>query len=202
MADLKQYMIDTNAVRYYVNPDRQYQKPARRFWRKAREEIQNGEAVLLVPGEVVRELNIQSFSFSAHGNQKELNNITQLLEYCNVVPSVSSDEIEHEIRKLSAHIRANYRADIDCGKGVHYPSVSDARILCTAWQEDCVLVTANIKDFMLYPLLDASSESKLYDILSDTYIEITEEAHSKIHKDPQFKTMFERLNELVEELET
>ncbi|MCU7667738.1 DUF4411 family protein [Bacillus thuringiensis] len=199
MAELKKYLVDTVAVRYRVNKD--YKKPVRRFWTKALEEVGNGEAVLLIPEEVFHELEIQSFGFSAHNNKKELDNIANVLEQCNVVPNITSTEIEHQLRKMAAYVRGNYKEDIDAGKGIEYPGVSDSRILCTAWRNDCVVVTANIKDFMLLPLLDAPGEEILYDIVSSKYITVTEEAHQKIHSDETFKTMFRDLVKMVEKIE-
>lgn len=199
MAALKKYLVDTVAVRYRVNKD--YKKPVRRFWKKALEEVGNGEAVLLIPEEVFRELEIQSFGFSAHNNKRELDNIANVLETCNKIPTIASIEIEHQLRKMAAYVRGNYKEDIDVGKGIEYPGVSDSRILCTAWRNDCVVVTANIRDFMLLPLLDAPGEEILYDVVSGQYITVTEEAHQKIHSDETFKSMFLELVEMVEKLE-
>lgn len=46
---VKQYLIDTNVIRYKVNIDANIKKHARFFWKKVITEIQNGEAVIYVP---------------------------------------------------------------------------------------------------------------------------------------------------------
>lgn len=69
MTQVKRYLVDTNSVRYRaINADDENQKAARRFWSKAIHEMQNGEAVILVPQTVVDELKHQSFSFTAFNN--------------------------------------------------------------------------------------------------------------------------------------
>lgn len=84
---------DTNVIRYKVNIDANIKKHARFFWKKVITEIQNGEAVIYVPDEVKRELEIQSFGFIVHGNEKELRNIAELLEFSNEIPVLNSIEM-------------------------------------------------------------------------------------------------------------
>ncbi|ANU11989.1 hypothetical protein A1A1_02722 [Planococcus antarcticus DSM 14505] len=58
MAEFKQYTIDTNFFRYHANNngDNKLSKAAVLFWKAAKEEIEKGEAVILVLAEVIREL--------------------------------------------------------------------------------------------------------------------------------------------------
>lgn len=201
--DLKQYMVDTNSVRYRVNKAEAIHKPARRFWNKALEEVQSGEAVILVPQEVVRELKNQSFSFTKFKNKPELENIAELLSYSEMIPNITSGPVEELIIEMTAFVTAEYREELLTTTNVSklkYPSIPDARILCTAWQRDCVMVTANISDFVLLLLLEAPNEEKLYNILTASYIKIPEKLHAKIHSDEVFQSMFQQLVEKIESL--
>ncbi len=65
---------------------------------------------------------------------------------------------------------------------------SDARILYTAYDEDSILVTANVKDFMLYPLLFPAGEERLYCMKTNQYIKISATSHKTIHDDSGFQT--------------
>lgn len=199
MAHLKQYMIDTNVIRYNVNPAENLHEPTQNFWNKVVDEMENGRAVLFISSEVRRELTNQSFGFIARNDQLELDNIEDLLKHCNEVPSLTTKDIEDKIIEISAYVAANYKSDIDCGKGVKIPSVPDARILYTAWQEEYTLVTANIKDFMLLLLLDGPDEDRLLDVLSGSYITVTPQAYEKIHNDENFKRLYGELSYLIDQ---
>ena len=80
---MKQYTLDTNIFRYLTSPDvgGDLIIATKHFWRKAKSEFENGEAVLLVPKEVVRELEVQSYKLSDKENRK----IAGLLELCREV---------------------------------------------------------------------------------------------------------------------
>lgn len=204
MEDIKQYAVDTNAVRYKVNKDRKYSRPARRFWDKAIAETKSGEAVIFMPQEVIRELNNQSFSFKTFKNIRELENIADILKHSQEIRNITSSEIEELIIEMSAFIGAEYRQELKNCTGVSnlkYPGIPDARILCTAWQRDCIMVTGNISDFVLLPLLLPHDEDKLYNILSESYIKIPQVLHNKIHSNPEFKSKFQRLVSLISELD-
>jgi len=200
--DLKQYMVDTNAVRYRVNKAESI-KPARRFWSKAMSEVINGESVIFLPQEVDRELTNQSFSFIEFENSPELNNIAEIKEISEIIPNITSQEIEELIIEMSAYITARFRKELTAVTAVSklkYPSIPDARILCTAWQRDCVLVTGNISDFILLLLLESPEDDKLYNILNESYIKIPKELHSEIHSDEVFAGYFQKLVELIGDL--
>ncbi|KON66455.1 hypothetical protein AKG34_26280 [Peribacillus butanolivorans] len=195
MGDVKQYTLDTNIFRYETNPSADHlQKAARVFWNQIRQEMLDGEAVLLVPKEVVRELHIQSFTLS----EKENNKIAGLLKLCTeVVPERLSPEIEHQIREMSAYVRSEFKADI--GMKMEYGGVSDARILYSAYSEDSILVTANVKDFLLYPLLFKNDEERLYDMKENAFVKIPEDVYSTIHADSVFKGLLQDFFELDED---
>lgn len=198
MRDLKQYTIDTNVIRYQVSKtgDQILERAARVFWRTIKENVEKGEAVILVPSEVVRELKVQSHVLKASENVK----IQNLLNHCLEVSPPVSIEIEHHIREMSAYLRANYKRDIGFPK-MEYGGVSDARILYGAYYEDSILVTANIRDFLLYPFLFAQHEKRLYDLILSKYIQIPELVYAKVWQDETFKEMFQHLVKLEIELE-
>ncbi|GAE36832.1 hypothetical protein [Halalkalibacter akibai] len=46
---VKQYMVDTNAIRHRANKDKTYKIPSKAAWRNIISEVGNGEAVVFVP---------------------------------------------------------------------------------------------------------------------------------------------------------
>ncbi|MFD1030182.1 PIN domain-containing protein [Metaplanococcus flavidus] len=198
MGNLKQYTIDTNVIRYQAGKtvDQILDRAARIFWRTIKEKAEKGEAVILVPAEVVRELKVQSHTLKTSENKRIQNLVNQCLE----VSSPISTEIEHHIREMSAYLRANYKRDIGFPK-MEYGGVSDARILYSAYYEDSILVTANTRDFLLYPFLFAQREERLYDLILNEYIQYPEIVYAKVWKDETFKEMFHQLGKLEITLE-
>lgn len=196
---MKQYVLDTNIFIYLTNRSSSddLRRKTRYFWEKAREEFQNGEAVLLVPEEVRRELEVQSYTLTDKRNSKT----NGLLELCQEVSPIHlSQEVEHKIRQLTAYVRAKFKEDMGRDK-MEYGGVSDSRILYTAYVEDGILVTANVKDFLLYPLLFPLDEKRLYDINENDYIMIPPDGYTKIHSDPHFQELLQEFFELDQGLE-
>lgn len=191
---MKQYTLDTNVFRHKTNGKNDNIQPsAKHFWTKVIQEITQNEAVLLVPKEVIRELEVQSFTLSDSKNQK----ISQLLKLCiEVNPKTLNDEIEHCLRKMAACIRKPELRQTFKQLKVEGLKVSDARILYTAYTEDSILVTANVKDFMLYPLLFEESEERLYCLKNNKFITVPAESYEKIHEDETFKSLFKELTNL------
>lgn len=200
--EFKSYLVDTNGFRYLTNTkeDKTIKKAAKSFWKHAMEEIQHEEATIVIPKEVIRELEVQSFSLP--GGEKQLARIADLLEVVKEpLPDISTPEIEHQIRKISAFIGERFREDIKYELGINkvsYRSVSDVRILYTAWQYDCVLVTGNVRDFALYPLLFLPKEDRLYDITTGTYKKYGPSIYNKITSNKFFQSMMEELHYLIE----
>lgn len=185
MGVLKQYTLDTNVFRHETNTTgaADLRRSAKLFWKQVLRELENGKAVLLIPQEVVRELEVQSFTLA----DKEKGKIADLLELCEeVLPDRFSPEIEHQIRIMSAYVRAHFKSDIGRVK-MEYGGISDSRILYSAYDEDSILVTANTKDFLLYPLLFSHGEERLYDLKENKYVTIPKEAYRKIHSDSGFR---------------
>ena len=198
--DVKQYMVDTNSIRYRINKMENI-KPARSFWQSTIVDIENGTANVFVPREVIRELHNQSFSFVKFNNSPELINIADIMRFSTVIENITSPEIEELIIEISAYVTAEFREELVIATGLEklkYPSIPDARILCTSWQQDFIMVTGNIKDFILLPLLEAPDQDKLYNILSHRFVKIPPPLHTKIHQDITFANYF---NSLIEKLE-
>ncbi len=194
---MKQYVLDTNIFVYLTNPSSgdDLRRAARYFWGNAREEFENGEATLIVPEEVRRELEVQSYTLTDKRNRKT----NAFLELCQEVSPIHlSQEIEHKIRQLTAYVRAKFKEDIGRDK-MEYGGVSDSRILYTAYVEDGILVTGNVKDFLLYPLLFPLDEKRLYDIKENEYILIPPEGYEKIHSDSYFQKLLHEFFELDQE---
>jgi predicted nucleic acid-binding protein len=102
--ETKAYLLDTNVFRYKSNPSAHkiHKKAGKRFWKNVLQEVRNGEASLFIPREVVRELEIQSYTLSEKENQR----IADLLEQIEItIPDITTPEIEHHIRKMAAYIR-------------------------------------------------------------------------------------------------
>jgi Domain of unknown function (DUF4411) len=200
---LKQYTIDTNVFRYKANPkaEPEHKKAAKTFWKQVLQEIQNGQAVLYVPKEVVRELEIQSFTLGT----KENTHISDLLEICEEpLPDIANTEIEHKIRELAAYSRATFGGQTLFGRKMEYPGVSDARVMYSAYEKDTILVTSNIKDFLLYPLLfeQGDDQDRLYDLLDNSFINLNPGMHQNVHSNATFKGLLQDLYELEIEAET
>src|SRR5699024_7345961 len=119
---------------------------------------------LFLPKEVLRELKVQSFSLPKSENDR----IENLVKLCQVTSPIFSNEIEHNIREITAYIRSEFKSAIG-RKNMEYGNISDARILYTAYSEDSILVTANVKDFLIYPLFFPRNEDRLYNIKDNSY---------------------------------
>ncbi|WP_088006842.1 DUF4411 family protein [Indiicoccus explosivorum] len=186
--DFKQYTVDTNVIRYHANktgePD--LRLAAKIFWRKIKSEVAEGSAIILVPAEVKRELEIQSYTLSGNENMR----VRKLLDVCQETSPPVSDELEHSIRKMTAYLRANFKDTLTAGK-MAYGGVSDSRILYSAYAADSVLVTANVKDFLLYPLLFPHKERLLYNLMINDFIQFPEETHRAVWSDANFKALFQ-----------
>ncbi|PLR79569.1 DUF4411 domain-containing protein [Bacillus canaveralius] len=143
----KRYMLDTNVFRYKIDTSSQHKMEAKHFWRMALQELMDNEAEIFTPAEVFRELDVQSYTMKP----EELTRIEALKKNLVVKPDSTSISAEDLIRRISAYIRSKYKPYLDViNRGVDYPSVSDSRILLSAWEHNCVMVTANIREFMLY----------------------------------------------------
>lgn len=182
----KEFTVDTNVLRHESNPgDQELEKAARLFWKHMKMAVENDDVSIYVPAEVVRELEVQSFNLSPSQNRR----IQKLLTLCETIDLESHHlvEIEHLIRKMASYIKAKY--DLKQDFKANYPGTSDARILLTAYLLESVLVTANVKDFTIYPLLFEYNQDSLLNLKTNDYIRIPKDIHKAIHSDKDFLSM-------------
>lgn len=197
------YVLDTNTFRYETDPGAHaaYKEATNQFWLKVKDELLNQSANLYTPNEVLRELEVQFFGLRA--TEKE--DIRGLLRNQIVIPdNVFNIELEHHIRKMSAYVRSKFNiligADFEMlPKKVNYPAVSDARILLSAYIRGGILVTSNIKDFILYPLLFEANEQKLLNLLDGSFKQLSPSNHNTISSDTDFVVMKNELDNLIEQ---
>lgn len=184
LQDHSSLLLDTNVFRYQTTPGSQHKDVANRFWENVKEKLEQKKVELCTADEVVRELDVQSYS----SNPKEVKEIREtLLPKIEVYDYLYDAEAEHSVRKASALLSANYKIEMPSGKMmVKYPGVGDARILLTAYENDCVIVTSNVKDFMLYPLLYPQTGKVLYDLLLEKYVQIDPLLYQEIQSNAEF----------------
>lgn len=191
------YVLDTNLFRYHTDKRndvnvKKHRKVAIDFWNKIIEESTNQEADVLIPLEVKNELLVQRNQLKDSVNQK----IDELLNHFDIDHYVLPSAIELELRLLSSYVIGNYRdviqpVEINGNEPykVTYLQASDARILASAYMNEGVLVTRNIKDFIIYLFLCPSGSKCLYDFVEKQYITIPQEAMDKVLQDVKFQEM-------------
>ncbi|MDN4619119.1 DUF4411 family protein [Paenibacillus sp. PsM32] len=191
------YILDTNLFRYYTHKSndinvKKNRKAAIDFWNKIIEESTNQEADVLIPLEVKNELLVQKNNFSDVVNQK----IDLLLNHFDIDDYVLPPDIELQLRVLSSYVVGNYRDVIQPAEmngsepyKVTYLQASDARILASAYMNDGILVTRNIKDFVIYLFLCPAGAKCLYDFVEKQYITIPQEGMDKVLQDTKFQEM-------------
>ncbi len=113
---MKQYTLDTNIFRHKTNdndsPDLRI--GAAKTWAKMLQEVNDNQAVLMVPKEVIRELNLQSFTL----NPKQNKGIAQLISLCKEVePDNYNIDVEYSLRNLAAYVRCYSRTDFRTQNG-------------------------------------------------------------------------------------
>jgi len=190
----KIYVVDTNAYRLPTSQDKQphavvNKDAAIQFWDMIRIETTLNKASLYTPSEVLRELEVQFYMLPEDMKVE----IAKLLVMQNELKTMPTVEIEHQIRKMQAYIRSKYTLAIkeELGlKNTNYGGVSDARIQYAAWRKEAILVTTNVKDFILYPLLfDDPEEDVLYNLIANEYKHYSLQLFEMILTDPIFLQM-------------
>ena len=172
-----------------------YKQAAQEFFTMARREIMEGKSQILLSSEVKCELEVQMHTLKTREQQTIRRLLAGLPQTMNANLPV---DLEQELRIFSNYIRAtqfngifkipDYKLD--------YLRTSDARILVDAYRNDAVLVTANIKDFIVYSLFCEPREQKLYDFLNKRYVEVSPEARAAIATDPLFLSLQTKLEAL------
>lgn len=170
---------------------------ARKMWQHIREEFNNKQALIYIPDEVRRELEIQQVAAKVN-DTKHQKNMKKAVEFANIceytIPTKATIEIEHLIRRLTAFISANFNIEIP----IEYGGVSDARILHAAYMEDGIIVTNNTKDFALYPFLFEQGSKVLYNIEQKGYVIIPKELYINVTTNPTFWGMRQEFFDLSE----
>ncbi|TKI43423.1 PIN domain-containing protein [Bacillus mycoides] len=184
LQDFSSLLLDTNVFRYQTTPGSPHKDVANRFWEHVTEKLEQKKIELCTAREVVRELEVQAYS----ANPKEVKAIREtLLPKIEVYDYLYDAEGEHLVRETSAYLSRNYKIQMPSGKKMEkYPGVGDARILLTAYGEGFEIVTANVNDFMLYPLLYPQSAKVVYDLIREQYVVIDPQLYERIHNDPRF----------------
>lgn len=191
------YILDTNLFRYHADKRndvnvKNHRKAAIDFWNNIIEESTNQEADVLIPLEVKNELLVQRNQLKDSVNQK----IDVLLNHFDIDDYVLPPAIELELRLLSSYVIGKYRdviqpTEMSGGEPykVSYLQASDARILASAYMNDGVLVTRNIKDFIIYLFLCPPGAKCLYDFVEKQYITIPQEGMDQVLQDVKFQEM-------------
>ncbi|MGY0691925.1 hypothetical protein ACW2QC_03930 [Virgibacillus sp. FSP13] len=200
----KLYMPDTNCFRYkaYVihstNSDsekdrRRNKEAAIRFWNKIILESDAQKSKILVSSEVAHELKVQSYTL----NNKENNNINKLISALDIETAEVPQDVEFLLREFSNYARKNYGSLLTPpGLKMDYLRASDARIFVHSYLNDGILTTANIKDFLLYPLFFGHTEQKLYNILSSQFITTPLASREIVEQDIMFQNLLYKMRDL------
>lgn len=179
------YFLDTNIIRDLSTRSKDKASQLRKmqcksFWRKI---MDDPNSLLYLSDEVQIELRVQLSAM--HFKETEITSITTAISDCIISTSTLSFEKETSLRLLSAYLKNKYgfRIRKETGFSCEYLQVSDARILYTAFEEDGVLVTRNIKDFLIYLLFFDHDETILYDISQGAYINFSQPLYNEIQND-------------------
>ncbi|NGZ74981.1 PIN domain-containing protein [Saccharibacillus alkalitolerans] len=204
------YMLDTNLLRYLTGKDsnqaelQRLKESAEEFWTKSLHEVRDTGAAILLPQEVVRELSVQMHVLP-NETQEQLNRIIASLEKESFDLSSS---LEYELRKFSSYAIQKYQDQIrprqqTTTQGgmkdykLEYLQTSDARILVSAYLNDAILVTRNIKDFIVYLLFCAPEEKRLYDFVEKQFVTVPAEGLELVAQDPHFQEVRAKLEHLL-----
>ncbi|MDN4525129.1 DUF4411 family protein [Fictibacillus fluitans] len=196
------YMPDTNCFRYSsyiikkiedgeVKNNEQalrsaYKQAANRFWNRIIEEAGNACSEILISYEVEQELKIQSYTL----DKKENKHINRLLAIIEKEETEIPIKLEYQLRDFSNYARSKFgRLIVPQGRKMDYLRSSDARIFIHTYLNDGILVTGNVKDFLLYTLFFGHEEEKLYDIITHEFVKIPESGREKVVEDERFQAL-------------
>ena len=189
---MRKYIIDTNVFRDATAPGndagvKMRRQQANDFFQKL---ATDEKAILLIPDEVKLELMVQMVAKGLRASEKR--KIARLINQCTLSSNVLSSEMEKHLRIMSAYISSHYRHEFEqeIGLKAQYLRTSDARILHDAFSEDGVIATRNVKDFLLYLVLNDYDEEVLYNIGDSNFVRISAELHETIHRDTRFSNLF------------
>lgn len=156
------------------------------------------KAILLIPDEVRLELKVQMIAKDLRPSEKR--RIARLISECTVSSIGLKSNIEQHLRIMSGYIAKQYRQEFEdeIGLKAQYLRTSDARILHSAFSEDGIIVTRNIKDFLLYLVMNDQEEEVLYDIADGKFVQISAQLHETIHQDQRFCRLFSKFIKIYE----
>ena len=187
------FMPDTNMFRDFVNGNANQanlKQAAHDFWTRTRVLVALNQAEIKIPKEVEVELKIQMHTFTSTVHK---NILTQILNQNVIVDFPLPIELERELREFTNYVRDNNnfnQTEIRHPEyGLNYLQASDARILVTAYKHDGILVTHNIKDFLIYDLLFEPTEDKLYDYVNRRYVKVPPAGRTIIESDTWFQKL-------------
>ncbi|KMK75845.1 DUF4411 family protein [Alkalihalobacillus pseudalcaliphilus] len=196
---MKQYMLDTNCIRYQVNKNRTLKRASKRFFQMVEQEKESDSVRLVIPEEVKEELINQTYGFrEVFDNEPELANIKHFLPQLPVIKNNINYEEEKIIRRLAALVTTRFRqpliAEID--KNFRFPQASDARILGSALKTDSILVTNNTREFILLLFLVPPQSNRLYDLEKADYLHISTSLYNLVWKDEEFLELYQAFRQL------
>ncbi len=188
------YLLDTNVIRYITktsDSDKQKSKEwfrkTKRFLDKVEEDIINGNADFRITDVTKSELAIQRFSIGEKKSlevQSEINKHGSPLdtEYLNTaIINAAKEMIAYLVSTYNSKKDA-YEMDYVFARG----GTEDIEITCCAFDlEECVITTGNVKDFLIYVVLN-NNNNVLYDIGAECYVKLPENLIRDIYNDEQF----------------
>ncbi|MBP1994673.1 DUF4411 family protein [Paenibacillus eucommiae] len=187
------YMPDTNMFRDFVNSNANQAKlkqAAHDFWTSTSTLAALNQAEIKIPKEVEAELKVQMHTFTSTQHK---NILTQILNQNVVVDFPLPIDLERELREFTNYLRDNNNFNQTVIRhpdyGLNYLQASDARILVTAYKYDGILVTHNIKDFLIYDLLFEPTEDKLYDYVNKRFVKVPSAGRTLIEQDAWFQKL-------------
>ncbi|RTE11777.1 DUF4411 family protein [Paenibacillus whitsoniae] len=187
------FMPDTNMFRDFVNGNANQadlKRAAHDFWRSTAALAALNQAEIKIPKEVETELRVQMHTFTSTQHK---NILTKILNQNVIVDFPLPVDLERELREFTNYLRDpnhfNQTIIRHPHYGLNYLQASDARILVTAYKYDGILVTHNIKDFLIYDVLFEPAEEKLYDYVNKRYVKIPPAGRALIEQDRWFQKL-------------
>lgn len=184
--DIHVYLLDTNFFRYYSNAASPYQEKAALFWEKIKAEVSDDVALIGTSEEVVRELEVQFLELETD----QVEEIQELLIDTTVFPYKFSIDAEYALQQLGSYVCKTYKNSLrEVGLPIDLIGTSDSRIILTALENECLIVTANVKDFLVYILLSFDPLFSIYDPNGGKIVCIPNDLYNSIQKDANFQTL-------------
>ncbi|OIK14568.1 hypothetical protein BIV60_11415 [Bacillus sp. MUM 116] len=155
-----------------------YIRIANKIW----EDFDKQNIRLYLPNEVIRETEVHEKVPSKY-NPSQITKMHTIKDELKerIVEGDYTLEREHRVRLLSAYLK-KFGVRTPSGKIIHYPGVSDARLIITALDAGLGIATGDVDDFLLFAVLGYT----LFDVVNNQCITIPKEDLNKIKEDPFF----------------